>query len=328
MTVSRILFCVLLALLPVLPLDPPRRPDEGTSPSGSRTSPRRSWPRRPPSLLRLRSESALVADDATQEILFEKNADEVRPIASLTKVMTGLVVLESGQSLSEAVTVTEEDVDTLKHSASHLPVGWTLTRGELLRIALTASDNRAAHALARAYPGGVEAFVRAMNAKAAALGMGKTRYVDPTGLDPANVSTARDLLLLAREVRRHETLEEIGRTALLEVRELTSGRGRIFGNSNGLIHDPAWDIRFTKTGYILESGYCLLMRPFLGDRTFTFVFLGAAGKDSRLGDARRTRTWLLGGEGGGGGRRAEGGRGGSQGSSRRAGGPSSNRPMG
>lgn len=263
----------------------------------------------------------MVADDATGEVLFEKNADEVRPIASLTKVMTGLVVLESGLSLSEAVTIQEEDVDTLKHSASHLPVGWTLTRGELLRIALMASDNRAAHALARAHPGGVEAFVRAMNEKASALGMRRTRYVDPTGLDPANVSTARDLLLLAREVRRYGTLEEMGRQPFLEVRSLNSGHLRTFGNSNGLVHDPSWDIRFTKTGYILESGYCLLMRPFLGDRTFTFVFLGAGGKDSRLGDARRVRAWLLGGEGGG-------GRGGAQGSSRRAGGPSSNPPMG
>ncbi len=270
----------------------------------------------------------MVADDATGEVLFEKNADEVRPIASLTKVMTGLVVLGSGRSLSEGVTIQEEDVDTLKHSASHLPVGWTLTRGELLRIALMASDNRAAHALARVHPGGVEAFVRAMNEKASALGMRQTRYVDPTGLDPANVSTARDLLLLAREVRRYGTLEEMGRQSLLEVRSLNSGHLRTFGNSNGLVHDPSWDIRFTKTGYILESGYCLLMRPFLKDRTFTFVFLGAAGKDSRLGDARRTRAWLLGGEGGGGGRRGGGGREGAQGSSRRAGGPSSNPPMG
>lgn len=328
MTFPRILFCALLALLPVLPLDPPQRPAGLHPPSGGKGRRPAPWPRRDPSLLHLRSESALVADDATLEVLFEKNPEEVRPIASLTKVMTALVVLESGQSLSEPVTVTEEDVDTLKHSASHLPVGWTLTRGELLRVALTASDNRAAHALARVHPGGVSAFVSAMNGKAAALGMGKTRFVDPTGLDPGNVSTARDLLLLSREVRRHETLEEMGRTPLLEVRALETGRVRAFGNSNGLVHDPSWDIRFTKTGYILESGFCLLMRPFLGDRTFTFVFLGAAGKDSRLGDARRTRAWLLGSAGGGGARPGRPGEGISQGSSRRAGGPSSKRPMG
>lgn len=324
MTFTRILFCSLLTLLPVLPLDPPRRPAgwNAPSPGGRRLPP---WPRRDPSLLRLRSESALVADDATGEVLYEKNADEVRPIASLTKVMTGLVIMESGLPLSEAVTVTEEDVDTLKHSASHLPVGWTLTRGELLRVALLASDNRAAHALARTSPGGVPAFVEAMNARAASLGMKSTRYADPTGLDPANVSTARDLLRLAREVGRHETLEEMGRMPLLEVQSLGSGHLRTFGNSNGLVHDRAWDIRFTKTGYILESGYCLLMRPFLKGRTFTFVFLGAAGKDSRLGDARRVRAWLLGGENGGGGKPQGGG---AQGSSRRAGGPSSNRPMG
>jgi D-alanyl-D-alanine endopeptidase (penicillin-binding protein 7) len=252
----------------------------------------------------------VVADSGTGRILYEKEADRVRPVASLTKIMSAMVLLDSHLSLAEPVTIEEVDVDTLKKSASHLPVGWALTRGELLRIALTASDNRAAHALARTYPGGTEAFVAAMNRKAGELGMRGTRYVDPTGLDPRNVSTARDLLRLAEAAGGYGSLCDMSTAAQLEVVSRASGKVRCFGNSNGLVHDSLWSIGLTKTGYIAESGYCLLMKARIGDRPFTFVFLGAAGKDSRLGDARRARSWLLGNGPGAGGKRGpfEGGR--------------------
>lgn len=303
---------LLICLAPSAAGDPARR--EAFFPSryqGGEAGARKPWPALDPSRLKLRSESALVADSATGRILFEKDADRVRPVASLTKVMSAMVLLDSHLSLAEPIRIEEADVDRLKQSASHLPVGWALTRGELLRIALTASDNRAAHALARTYPGGAAAFVKAMNRKAAELGMGGTRYVDPTGLDPRNVSTARDLLRLAEAAFRYGSLCDMSTAPQLDVISRVSGKVRSFGNSNGLIHDGTWSIGLTKTGYIAESGYCLLMRTRIGDRPFTFVFLGAAGKDSRLGDARRTRSWLL-GDGGVAGRRGAiaGGRGG------------------
>ncbi len=240
--------------------------------------------------LDLKSSVALVVDQDTNEVLFSKNPQAVLPIASITKLMTGLIVTEAKQSLDEVLTITQEDVDTEKGSHSRLAVGTQLTRGEMMHLALMSSENRAAHALGRHYPGGLDAFVQAMNHKAAALGMADTHYVEPTGLSSKNQSSAHDLALLVKEAHQQPLLRELSTSQ--EAQVAVGKRMMQFRNTNGLVRNPAWEIGLQKTGYISEAGRCLVMQAQLAGRKLIMVLLDSAGKYSRIGDAERIRKWL------------------------------------
>ncbi|WP_294637662.1 D-alanyl-D-alanine endopeptidase [uncultured Aquabacterium sp.] len=243
-----------------------------------------------PDPLELKSSVALVMDQDTNEVLLAKNSDAILPIASLTKLMTALVTVEARLSMDESITITVDDVDTEKNSSSRLAVGSTLTRGELLHLALMASENRAAHALGRSYPGGMRAFVSAMNAKARLLGMGDTRYVEPTGLSSRNQSSAKDLASLAKAAYQHPLIRELSTSREYAAR--VGSRTVQFHNTNGLIRNPSWDIGLQKTGYIVEAGRCLVMQASMAGRKLIMVFLDSAGKYSRLADAERVRRWI------------------------------------
>ena len=240
--------------------------------------------------LSLRSSVALVLDQDTHEVLLAKNPQAVLPIASITKLMTGVVVTEARQSLDEVLTITQDDVDTEKNSRSRLAVGTRLTRGEMLHLALMSSENRAAHALGRNYPGGLSAFVAAMNGKAHALGMSDTRYFEPTGLSSENQSSAHDLATLVNAAYQVPLLRELTTSTEYEV-EL-GRRTAQFRNTNRLVSNPAWDIGLQKTGFINEAGRCLVMQASMAGRKLIMVFLDSAGKYSRLADAERVRKWL------------------------------------
>jgi D-alanyl-D-alanine endopeptidase (penicillin-binding protein 7) len=240
--------------------------------------------------LSLRSSVAFVVDQETQEVLLSKNEDAVLPIASLTKLMTGLLVSEAELSLDEMITITQDDVDTEKFSSSRLRVGTTLSRGELLHLALMASENRAAHALGRTYPGGLQVFVEMMNAKAQLLGMSDTHYVEPTGLSSKNKSSARDLALLVDVASEDPLLREFSTSPAYQV--AVGRRKLMFNNTNRLVRNPTWEIGLQKTGYISEAGQCLVMQAKVAGRKLIMVFLDSAGKLSRLGDAERVRRWV------------------------------------
>jgi D-alanyl-D-alanine endopeptidase (penicillin-binding protein 7) len=240
--------------------------------------------------LDLKSSVALVIDQDTQQVLFSKNPDAVLPIASITKLMTAMVVLEAGQSLDEQLSITQDDVDTEKGSGSRLRVGSTLSRGDMLHLALMASENRAANALGRHYPGGLKVFVDAMNRKAHSLGMTNTRYVEPTGLSSANQSSAHDLSVLVRAASEHQLIRELSTTADASVN--VGSRSLQFRNTNGLIRNPSWEIGLQKTGYISEAGRCVVMQAQLAGRKLIMVLLDSAGRYSRIGDAERLRNWI------------------------------------
>jgi D-alanyl-D-alanine endopeptidase (penicillin-binding protein 7) len=240
--------------------------------------------------LDLKSSVALVMDQDTNEVLFAKNPDAVLPIASLTKLMTAMVMVEAKLPLDDAITVTSEDIDTEKNSSSRLAVGATLTRGELLHLALMSSENRAAHALGRSFPGGLPAFVAAMNAKARMLGMADTRYVDPTGLNSGNQSSAKDLASLVKAAYQQPLIRELSTSHEYAVR--VGSRQLQFHNTNSLVRNPSWDIGLQKTGYIVEAGRCLVMQAKMAGRKFIMVFLDSAGKYSRQADAERVRRWI------------------------------------
>jgi D-alanyl-D-alanine endopeptidase (penicillin-binding protein 7) len=241
--------------------------------------------------LALKSSVALVLDQDTNEVLLAKNPQAVLPIASITKLMSAMIVTAAGQSLDEVLTITQDDVDTEKNSRSRLAVGTRLTRGEMLHLALMASENRAAHALGRNYPGGMEGFVAAMNAKARSLGMSDTRYVEPTGLSSDNRSSARDLATLVNAAYQVPLLRELSTSQEYEVE--IGRRTAQFRNTNRLVRNPSWDIGLQKTGYITEAGRCLVMQASLAGRKLIMVFLDSAGKYSRIGDAERVRRWLI-----------------------------------
>nr|WP_177200832.1 D-alanyl-D-alanine endopeptidase [Roseateles sp. YR242] len=242
--------------------------------------------------LDLKSSVALVLDQDTNEVLFSKNPQAVLPIASITKLMTALLVVEAKQSLDEKITITDEDKDTEKFTGSRLTVGTTLTRGELLHLALMSSENRAAHALGRNYPGGLETFVAAMNTKAQLLGMADTHYVEPTGLSSRNQSSARDLAVLVKTAHQFELIRELSTSPEYTV---ALGRRQVrFGTTNGLVRKADWDIGLQKTGFINEAGQCLVMQAQMAGRKLIMVFLDSAGKYSRIGDAERVRKWLMG----------------------------------
>ena len=240
--------------------------------------------------LDLKSSVALVLDQDTNEILFSKNPEAVLPIASITKLMTALVVVEAQQPQDEVLTISQEDVDTEKHSSSRLAVGTQLTRGEMLHLALMSSENRAAHALGRHYPGGLDAFVAAMNAKAVQLGMKDTHYVEPTGLSSSNQSSAQDLALLVKAAHQHELIRDLSTSPEYQV--AVGRRQMIFHTTNALVRNPSWEIGLQKTGYISEAGRCLVMQAQLAGRKLIMVLLDSAGKYSRIGDAERIRKWV------------------------------------
>jgi D-alanyl-D-alanine endopeptidase (penicillin-binding protein 7) len=240
--------------------------------------------------LALKSAVALVVDQDTDEILFSKNAQAVLPIASITKLMTALVVTDAKQPLDEVLSISQEDVDLVKNSGSRLSVGTTMTRENLLHLALMSSENRAANALGRHYPGGLAVFVEAMNARAQALGMHDTHYVEPTGLSSLNQSSAHDLALLVREAHQQPLLREFSTSAQAQV---PVGKRMVqFRSTNGLIRSGTWDIGLQKTGYISEAGRCLVMQAQLAGRKLIMVLLDSMGKYSRIGDAERIRKWV------------------------------------
>lgn len=240
--------------------------------------------------LELNSSVALVIDQETNEVLFSKNDSAVLPIASLTKLMTGLVIADADLDMSTPITITSDDVDTYKGSSSRLAVGSTLSRGELMHLALMSSENRAAHALGRTYPGGLKEFVRLMNLKAASLGMADTRYVEPTGLSSLNQSSARDLATLVSVAYERPILRSLSTSPGHEV---DLGRRTLhYNNSNRLIKNPDWEIGLQKTGYISEAGRCLVMQAKVAGRQLIMVFLDSAGKLSRVQDAERVRRWV------------------------------------
>lgn len=240
--------------------------------------------------LDLKSSAALVVDQDTNEVLFAKNSEAVLPIASLTKLMTASVVVEARQNLEDLVTITMDDVDTEKNSSSRLSVGSTLTRGELLHLALMSSENRAAHALGRTYPGGMAAFVSAMNVKAKALGMTDSRFVDPTGLNSRNQSSPRDLAVLVKAAYQQPLIRDLSTSHEYTAR--VGARQVQFHNTNSLVRSPSWDIGLQKTGYIVEAGRCLVMQARMAGRKLILVFLDSAGKYSRQADAERIRRWI------------------------------------
>lgn len=260
--------------------------------------------------LELRSAAVLVVDQTTGEALYSKNQNVATPIASITKLMTSMVVLDAGLSMYEPIQINDEDVDYLKHTGSRLALGTELTREELLHLALIASENRAAAALSRAYPGGRAAFVRAMNRKAAVLGMENTRFVDSTGLNSDNRSTASDLVKLVNSAYQYPVIRRITSTGqygvyvpgnkLVRVKEngkvhkisLPTMRHVAFSNTNALTRSPDWEIGVSKTGYINEAGHCLVMQARIANRPVIVVLLDSLGKWSRIGDAARVRKWL------------------------------------
>ncbi len=241
-------------------------------------------------LLNLKSSVALVIDQNTNEVLFSKNDKAVLPIASLTKLMTGLVISGARLPLDEMIEITQDDVDLEKGSSSRLRVGTVLSRGELLHLALMSSENRAANALGRSFPGGAAVFVQLMNVKARSLGMLSTAYVEPTGLSSKNQSSARDLAKLVDVASGDPLLRELSTSPGYQV--AVGNRTLQYNNTNRLIKNPSWDIGLQKTGYISEAGRCLVMQTTVAGRNLIMVFLDSAGKLSRLGDAERVRSWV------------------------------------
>jgi D-alanyl-D-alanine endopeptidase (penicillin-binding protein 7) len=242
--------------------------------------------------LELKSNVALVVDEASAQVLLEKNSGVALPIASITKLMTGMVVLDARQDMNEILEITEADIDHEKHTHSRLRIGSRLTRADLLHIALMSSENRAASALGRNYPGSTPAFVVAMNAKANELGMHNTRYVDASGLSSRNVSNASDLAKLVIVASKQPLIRQYSTDTKYIVD--TGGHLQQYANTNHLVKNPEWDIGMQKTGYISEAGRCLVMQAKIQGRAVVMIFLDSKGKLSRIGDASRVRQWLAG----------------------------------
>ena len=238
----------------------------------------------------VRSATALIVDAENGQVLFEREAAHIGPIASITKLMTALVVIDGQQPLDEVIQITKEDVWRGKGAHSRLAVGSKFTRAELLKLALMASENRAAHVLGRNYPGGSAAFVKTMNLKARALGMTRSRFADASGLSNNNVSNARDLVKLVNAASRDSRIREFSTLRSLEVRV---GKSLLmYRNTNLLIGKPDWDIHVQKTGYTNDAGQCLVMETVIGERPVVMVFLNSFGSLTRTADARRIRKWM------------------------------------
>lgn len=235
----------------------------------------------------LRSSTAYVQDLETSTVLFAKNENVVRPIASISKLMTAVVVVDANQPMNEMLEITDDDIDGLKHTTSRLRVGTRLSRGDMLHLALMSSENRAANALGRNYPGGLPAFVAAMNAKAQALGMTSTRFIEPTGLSSDNVSSPHDLARLLRAASQRPLIHRYSTDTEYDVE--INNRTQTFRNTNLLVRKPDWDIKVSKTGFINEAGECLVMLARINGRDLAIVLLDSQGKLSRIGDAVRIR---------------------------------------
>lgn len=246
--------------------------------------------------LKLASANALVLDAESDQPIYAKNSDAVTPIASITKLMTAMVVLDAGLPLDEMLTIDVGDIDLIKGTSSRLRLGTTLPRREMLRLALMSSENRAASALGRNYPGGKEAFVAAMNAKAQLLDMSNSHYVDPTGLSSDNVSTAQDLAKMVKAAAQYPLIHEFTTTGTYSVGAGRHGRPLDFRNTNLLVRNGTWDIEVSKTGFIREAGRCLVMLANVASRPVVIVLLDSLGTYTRIGDANRVKYWLETGE--------------------------------
>jgi len=243
-----------------------------------------------PGRLALYSASALVIDQSNGQVMLEKQPDMVVPIASISKLMTAMVVLDAKPDMQEVIAIGDDDVDGLKGTRSRLPVGTTMTREAAMLLALMSSENRAAHALGRHYPGGMSAFVLAMNKKAQALGMYNSRFEEPTGLSSNNVSTAHDLARMVAAAARYPEIRNFSTTA--EAKVELNGHIRDFHNTNALVRSDNWQIGVSKTGYISEAGRCLVMQARVADRPVVIVLLDSQGKMTRVGDANRIKRWM------------------------------------
>jgi D-alanyl-D-alanine endopeptidase (penicillin-binding protein 7) len=241
--------------------------------------------------LKVQSHIALIFDELTQRPLYNKNSGTIVPIASITKLMTAMVILDAQLPMDVEVSVAEDDLNRIRRAKSRLRVGMTLTRSEMLKLALMASENRAALALARSYPGGAEALVAAMNAKAHVLGMENTKFFDPTGLDSDNVSTAQDLVKMVAAAQHYALIHQYTTSRSHSVEGLT-GRTMRFSNTNPLVRNASWDIGVSKTGYISEAGLCLVMETTINHRPVIIVLLDSWGKRTRVGDATRIKRWI------------------------------------
>ena len=240
---------------------------------------------------KLRSAIALIYDENGARALYSKNADTVAPIASITKLMTAMIVLDAQLPLEEEISISVQDMDTLKGTHSRMRPGMTLSRGELLHLALMSSENRAAAALARTYPGGTVAAVEKMNDKARELGMKDTRFLDPSGLNSGNVSTAQDLVKMVLAAQHYELIHKFT-TASSHVVDLAGHRPMRFNNTNPLVKSASWDIGVSKTGFINEAGRCLVMQSNIKGRPVVIVLLDSVGKKTRVGDANRIKKWM------------------------------------
>lgn len=239
----------------------------------------------------LASQSALIVNNKTGEVLFQKNPNRVMPIASISKLMSAMVVLDADQNMNEQITITEAEIDRLKGTGSRLTVGTTLTRGEMLHLSLMSSENRATHALGRSYPGGMGAFVSAMNRKAQSLGMSNTRFYEPTGLDFRNVSTANDLNKLVQAASKYPVIR---RDSTSNYRSVYTNRGQTsYKNSNSLVREGGWNIELQKTGYIREAGRSMVVKANVQNQPVTIVLLNAPSSLSRVNDARKIESWML-----------------------------------
>jgi D-alanyl-D-alanine endopeptidase (penicillin-binding protein 7) len=240
----------------------------------------------------LHSASAIVLDQINGTELYGKNTDNLQPIASITKLMTAMIVLDSKQDMDEPITITNDDIDVVKSSRSNLPVGSVLKRTDMLRLALMASENRAANALARNYPEGKDAFIAKMNERAQVLKMERTRFFDATGLMSENVSTVKDLARLVDAAHRYDVVREYTTTPAVQLTFPETGLSRGFINTNRLINNSEWQIGLSKTGFIKEAGQCLVMQARIGNKPVLIVLLDSWGKLSRVGDATRIKKWI------------------------------------
>ncbi|KLT72386.1 D-alanyl-D-alanine endopeptidase [Neisseria arctica] len=240
----------------------------------------------------LTSQSALIVNNRTGEVLYQKNPNRVMPIASISKLMSAIVVLDAGQSMNEPLTITEAEIDRLKGTSSRLSIGTTLTRGEMLHLSLMSSENRATHVLGRYYPGGMAAFVDAMNRKAQSLGMNNTRFYEPTGLDFRNVSTANDLNKLVQAASQYPLILR-NSTSNYGTVYTSTGRQQNYRNSNALVREGSWNIELQKTGYIRESGRSMVVKANVQNQPITIVLLNSPSSISRVNDARNIESWML-----------------------------------
>ena len=240
----------------------------------------------------LRSASAMVTG-AGGEVIYGKDIDTVRPIASITKLMTAMVLLDSGLDLNEKITVTKADRDLVQLTGSRLEYGASLPRREMILIAIMASENRAATALGRTWPGGMKQFVKAMNKKATQLGMDSSHFADPAGLSVENTSTARDLMKMVTAADDYPLIREASTTTRIEVRPYPKRGPLVYGNTNRLLKNETWDIALSKTGYIMEAGRCLVMQANIEGEQVSIVLLNSYGKLTPFGDSNRLRKWML-----------------------------------